>query len=207
MTHHLVTYLLAVLVFVAIPGPATMLTIARSAALGVPVGLVTAVGIACGDLFHASLTVVGVAALVAASPWLLDLVKSAGAAYLLWLGLRTLVTTHVGRKARVTMSDADLWHAFGQAVLIEILNPKTALFFLSFLPQFVDASYGDVRTQLAVLALVFVSASLGSTAIFALAAGKLAFRLRGDGASGRWGARLAGSVYLLLGMRLLLQVR
>ncbi|MEO1455738.1 MAG: LysE family translocator, partial [Pseudomonadota bacterium] len=127
----LMTYALIVLGFVFIPGPATLLTVARATTSGTRVGIATGAGITAGDFLHTLMAVVGISAIIAASATLFALVKQAGAAYLVYLGLRAIfdqATPDLGQ-GRVPIT-AGL--AFRQAILAEVLNPKTALFFVAF---------------------------------------------------------------------------
>ncbi|MEM6545763.1 MAG: LysE family translocator, partial [Pseudomonadota bacterium] len=132
----LLTYSLIVVGFVFIPGPATLLTIARASTSGTKVGIATGAGITVGDLLHTMMAVAGISAIIATSAVLFSIVKYLGAAYLVFLGVKAIferVPNDQGpRLLRITALQA-----FRQAVLAEVLNPKTALFFLAFLPQFV----------------------------------------------------------------------
>lgn len=115
------------------PGPAVILTLARSIGSGTRTGIATGAGIAAGDMLHTLAAVVGLSAILMTSAWAYELVKYAGAAYLIYLGFMALRKHRPGPDISETDQIA-AWPAFRQAVLIEILNPKTALFFLSFLP-------------------------------------------------------------------------
>ena len=202
----LITYVLIVLGFVFIPGPATFLTIARATSSGARVGIATGAGIAAGDLLHTFMAIVGISAVIAASALLFSIIKYLGAAYLIYLGIRAIL-----QKAPVDLAGAKLevttGQAFRQAILAEILNPKTALFFLAFLPQFVDPESGSVAIQLAVLGGIFVLLGLLSTVIFALGAGHNGQYLRRHPAVLKWQGKVIGSLYCALGVRLALQER
>jgi threonine/homoserine/homoserine lactone efflux protein len=147
---------------------------------------------------------VGLSAVLMTSALAFSLVKYAGAAYLIYLGIRALLE----RGEDLQLGSARLVNAplaFRQAVLAEVLNPKTALFFLAFLPQFVDPEQGSVAAQLAVLGLVFVAMSAVYTALIAFAAGHVAGWLARHRSIVRWQGRFIGAIYLGLGMRLALQ--
>src|SRR4029077_6458817 len=123
----LTTYILGLLGFVFIPGPATLLTVARATSSGTRVGIATGLGIAVGDIIHTAMAVFGVSALIYASAFLFSLVKYAGAAYLVYLGLRAILAkAPAGLSLDSTRRSAA---AFKQAIIAEVLNPKTALFF------------------------------------------------------------------------------
>ncbi|MEM9145855.1 MAG: LysE family translocator [Pseudomonadota bacterium] len=202
----LVTYLAVLLGFVFLPGPAVLMTLARASTGGTRVGLATGLGIAVGDLVHTALAVLGISAVILASATLFTLIKYAGAAYLVYLGLRAIweradlaPPQHGGRLTAAS--------AFRQGVLIEVLNPKSALFFLAFLPQFVEPANGLVWLQLTVFGVLFVLAGFLSTAITAFAAGGLGHWLRRHPAVMRWQGKVVGGIYCALGLRLALQER
>ena len=202
----LLTFIVVVLGFVFIPGPATLLTVARAASSGTKVGIATGAGVAAGDLLHTFMAVVGISAIIATSALLFSIVKYAGAAYLVYLGIRAILAkapTSFG--ASVLPISAS--QAFRQAILAEMLNPKTALFFLAFLPQFVRPENGSVVLQLTVLGIVFVLLGLLSTVVFAVSAGSLGNFLRRNPKVLKWQGKVVGSIYCALGARLALQER
>ena len=200
----LVTYLAILLGFVFIPGPAVILTLARATSSGTRVGLATGLGIAVGDLIHTAMAVIGLSALILASAFLFNLVKYLGAAYLVYLGIRAIL-----EKSQAGLGGNGLGlrpgAAFRQAVLAEVLNPKSALFFLAFLPQFVQPENGSVALQLTVLGVLFVLMGLLSTVIFACGAGWIGGFLRCNPVVLRWQGKVVGGVYIALGARLALQ--
>lgn len=202
----LLTYIAVVLGLFLIPGPAVLLVLARSSVGGHRVGIATGLGIATGDMLHTAMATLGLSAVLMTSALAFSLVKYAGAAYLIYLGIRALMERGEDlRLAQSRLIDAPL--AFRQAVLAELLNPKTALFFLAFLPQFVHPERGSVVAQLAVLGLVFVIMSAIYTALIALAAGQVAGWLTRHRSIGRWQGRVIGVIYLGLGVRMALQQR
>jgi threonine/homoserine/homoserine lactone efflux protein len=202
----LVTYVSIVIGFVFIPGPATLLTVARATSSGTRVGIATGLGIAVGDIVHTAMAVVGISAILYASALLFSLVKSLGAAYLIYLGIRAMLST-ASAPAAAGGTALDARDAFRQAILSEILNPKTALFFLAFLPQFVHPMNGPVPLQLLSLGMILVSLGLFSTIVFAVGAGRLGAFLRRNPTVVRWQGKVVGTVYCALGVRLALQER
>ena len=202
----LIAYILIVLGFVFIPGPATLLTMARAASSGTKVGIATGAGIAAGDVIHTSMAIVGLSAIIATSALLFSLVKYAGAGFLIYLGIRAMIDKAPigldGGTPAITVS-----RAFRQAMLTEVLNPKTALFFLAFLPQFVRPEHGSVTIQLAILGIVFVLLGLLSTVVFAVGAGRLGNLLRRHPAVVKWQGKVVGTIYCAVGVRLALQER
>lgn len=192
--------------FVFIPGPATLLTVARATTSGTRVGIATGAGITFGDVLHTLMAVIGISAIIAASATLFTLIKIAGAGYLVYLGLKAIfekVSVDLGQ-GRVPITAPQ---AFRQAVLAEVLNPKTALFFLAFLPQFVQPEQGQVALQLAILGIVFALIGFFSTIVYSVAAGVLGGFLRRNPAVLRWQGKVVGTIYCALGLRLALQER
>ncbi|MCA1362700.1 LysE family translocator [Bradyrhizobium sp. IC3069] len=202
----LITYVLIVLGFVFIPGPATLLTMARAASSGTKVGIATGAGIAAGDLVHTGMAIVGLSAIIATSALLFSIVKYAGAGFLIYLGIRAMLD-----KAPIALNGGappiGAGRAFREAVLTEVLNPKTALFFLAFLPQFVKPEHGAPALQLAILGVVFVLLGLLSTIVFAVGAGRLGNLLRRHPAVVKWQGKVVGTIYCAVGVRLALQER
>ena len=202
----MMTYCAVVLGFVFIPGPATLLTVARATTSGTKVGIATGAGIAAGDLVHTLMAVVGISAVIAASAMLFSIVKYIGAAYLIYLGIRALLEkTSVNPSAGAVRISAG--QAFSQAILAEVLNPKTALFFLAFLPQFVRPEIGSITLQLIILGIIFVGLGFVSTIVFAVGASGLGNFLRRNPSVMKWQGKVVGGVYCALGVRLALQER
>ncbi|BBO15268.1 MULTISPECIES: LysE family translocator [Bradyrhizobium] len=200
----LLTYIAVVLGLFLIPGPAVLLVLGRASVGGHRVGIATGLGIATGDLLHTAMATLGLSAVLMTSALAFSLVKYAGAAYLIYLGIRAFMERGEDIKlAQSRLVDASL--AFRQAVLAELLNPKTALFFLAFLPQFVHFEKGSVVAQLAILGLIFVIMSAIYTALIALVAGQVAGWLTRHRSIGRWQGRVIGVIYLGLGVRMALQ--
>lgn len=202
----LITYVAIVIGFVFIPGPATVLTVARATSSGTRVGLATGLGIAVGDIIHTALAVLGISAIILASAFLFSLIKYLGAAYLVYLGIRAIFEkppASVGKQP-IALTPAD---AFRQGILAEVLNPKTAMFFLAFLPQFVKPENGSVFLQLTTLGIIMVALGLTSTILFALCAGSVGGFLKRNPTVVKWQGRVVGSIYCALGLRLALQER
>jgi threonine/homoserine/homoserine lactone efflux protein len=179
-TAHLTAFLAAAVVLAAIPGPGMLYVLARTLAHGRGAGLRSTMGTAAGGLGHVVAAAVGLSALLMTSALAFSAVKYAGAAYLIWLGVRTLAGL---REPAEAVRDGG-GPAFRQGMLTELLNPKTALFFLTFLPQFVQPERGPVAPQL--LALGCVSVALNSSADVVVAA--LGGRIR-TALSPRWWRR------------------
>lgn len=203
----LITYIAIVLGFVFIPGPATLLTVARATSSGTKVGIATGVGIAAGDIIHTFMAIVGISAIIAASANLFNIVKYFGAAYLLYLGIQAILSKTPADPATASALPITAQNAFRQAVLVEVLNPKTALFFLAFLPQFVRPENESVALQLMILGIIFVLLGLLSCVVFAVSAGSLGNYLRRNPSVLKWQSKVVGGIYCGLGVRLAFQGR
>jgi len=202
----LITYLAILTGFVFIPGPAVLLTLARAASAGTRVGIATGLGIAVGDLVHTAVAVLGLSTILAASALLFNVIKYLGAGYLILLGIKAMLA-RTDRLAIEGASALPAGKALRQAIIAEILNPKSALFFLAFLPQFVRPENGTVSAQLAVLGVLFVIMGVVSTMVFAIGAGGIGGFLRRHPAVVRWQGKVVGAIYCAVGIRLALQER
>jgi threonine/homoserine/homoserine lactone efflux protein len=191
-------FLLAGIVLVIVPGPNILYIVARGVHQGRTAGLVSALGVETGTLVHVAAAALGVSALLASSAAAFAVVKYAGAAYLLWLGVRTLLAKDAAREA-APPPPASLRVIFWQGVAVNVLNPKTALFFLAFLPQFVDPTLGSAGMQILVLGCLLTALGLASDGVYALLAGGIGSWLKGS-ARFRSGERwVVGATYLGLG--------
>jgi threonine/homoserine/homoserine lactone efflux protein len=188
-------FCLAALALLAIPGPAVLYIVVQSAGQGRRVGLASVAGVHVGSLVHVTAAVAGLSALVLASPVAFNVVKYAGAGYLVYLGVRKLLE----RDDRAPVDEArpaPVREALLRGIVVNVLNPKTALFFLAFLPQFVDADRGGVWSQALVLGLVFIGLGLVTDSLYALAAGTIGGVIRRKRRLVRYGS---GVVYATLG--------
>jgi threonine/homoserine/homoserine lactone efflux protein len=185
---------LAALALLAIPGPAVLYIVVQSAEQGRRVGLASVGGVHLGTLIHVAAASAGLSALIVASSVAFSAVKYAGAAYLVYLGVRKLLARD--RQARPEREDQSLRRAFARGAIVNALNPKTALFFLAFLPQFVSPDRGGVWSQALVLGFVFVGLGLVTDSLYALAAGTVGGVLRRKRNAVRYGS---GLVFIALG--------
>lgn len=200
----LATYIVVVLGLMVIPGPATLLTIARAVSGGRRVGLATGFGIAAGDFVHTAMATFGLSALLATSALAFEIVKYAGVAYLIYLGIKAFLSK--SENLELPSAKAILpRQAFRQGFFTEILNPKTALFFLSFLPQFVHPENGSAILQFALLGMIFVALSVVVTSLLTFGAGTVGRWLRRKPRAGKWLGKMIGTLYMALGVRLALQ--
>ena len=207
-TATLVTFVIVVLGLFLVPGPAVLLVLTRTAQGGRRVGIATGAGIATGDLVHTLLAAVGLSALLMTSALAFGVVKLCGAGYLLWLGVKAFLEkpSPAGRSVDAAVAPAvSASRAFWQAIPAELLNPKTALFFLAFMPQFVHAERGHALAQFLILGLVFVAMSLAYSTALAFAIrpiGRLVGRL---GWLQRWKGKIIGAIFISLGVRVAFQ--
>jgi threonine/homoserine/homoserine lactone efflux protein len=193
----LLLFVPASLALLVIPGPAVAFIVARSLQQGRAAGLVSVLGIHTGSVVHVAAAAAGLSALIATSAVAFTAVKFAGAGYLLFLGIRQL-------RAREDPAAADPepephWRLFRSGVVVNVLNPKTAIFFLAFLPQFADPARGPVWIQAVVLGSVFMLLGMLTDSSYALAAGTLGARFRGSARVRRLTGRISGGVYMALG--------
>lgn len=197
----LLAFLAAALVFALMPGPAILYATARTLAGGRRAGLMAALGIALGGYIHVVAAAAGLSALFHAVPTVYALVKLAGAAYLVWLGFGMIRSTALSASPLVAPRSPA--RAFRQSILVELLNPKTALFFVAFLPQFADpAAALPVWAQLLVLGSV-VNLMFGAADLAAVfAASSLATRIGRSPRAVAWMNRAGGALLMGLGLRL-----
>ena len=185
---------LAALALLAIPGPAVLYIVVQSADQGRRAGLASVAGVHLGTLVHVAAASAGLSAVIVASSVAFSAVKYAGAAYLIYLGVRKLLDRDA--QTRVERTREPLRRAFARGTIVNALNPKTALFFLAFLPQFVVPDRGGVWSQALVLGFVFVGLGLVTDSLYALAAGTVAGLLRRQRDAVRYGS---GIVFIALG--------
>lgn len=173
--HRFLLFFAAALLLAITPGPGIFYVLARSLAGGKREGILSSLGTFVGGLFHVFAAALGLSAILAASAVAFHTVKYAGAAYLVWLGVRMIRT----RNAEMTVqATAPSKGAFRQGILTEVLNPKTALFFLSFIPQFVAPAHGHVFLQFAVLGSVSVSLNTAADLLVVTMASPLEHKLK-----------------------------
>jgi threonine/homoserine/homoserine lactone efflux protein len=191
----LLLFAAASLALLAVPGPAVIYLVTRSATQGRSAGFVSVLGVETGTFAYALAAAAGLTGLVAASETGFTIVRFAGAAYLVYLGVRRLLER--GDVARVAPSARS--RLFLRGLLVQLLNPKIAVFFLAFLPQFVDADRGSVVVQSLILGTLFTVLAILGDGAYVLAADAVSGRLRRGGGLRRL-ARLSGGVYIGLGV-------
>jgi threonine/homoserine/homoserine lactone efflux protein len=197
-------FLVAALALNFAPGPDMLYVLGRSLGQGRKAGVVSALGIFAGCLVHITAAALGLAALLEASATAYNVIRYAGAAYLLYLGARMLLNKDAQNELSPGASPppTSLSRIFTQGDITNILNPKVAMFFVAFLPQFVNAARGSVVFQIAVLGLIFdVGGTLVNIAV-AFFAGHIGNRLRQSPRAARLQRWFTGSIFIGLGIRL-----
>jgi len=193
-------FVAAALALLLVPGPAVLYVVTRSVDQGRPAGLASVLGVGIGSLVHITFAAIGLSALLASSAAAFSAVKWLGAAYLIWLGLQRLLTQGE-EDAPAAVEPERLSRVFLHGV-VNVLNPKTALFFLAFLPQFVDPARGAAWMQIVMLGATFVAVGLCTDSLYALLGGTAGdwLRRKSQGESFRWMRRyVPGGVYIALG--------
>lgn len=195
----LIAFGAAAYLFALFPGPAVLYIVTRSIEQGRMAGVVSVAGIATGNLVHVVAATLGLSALVMSSATAFTVVKYAGAAYLIYLGIREILDRDPGDRQDEAAHHRGLSHLYGQGVLVATLNPKTALFFLAFLPQFVDPSSGPVTAQIALLGILLVVITAVSDTSYALLSGTVGNWFRGNARLARRRRVFNGTMYIGLG--------
>jgi threonine/homoserine/homoserine lactone efflux protein len=180
------------------PGPAVLYIVARSVEQGRRAGLVSVLGIEAGGLFHVIAAAAGLSAILMSSALAFDIVKYLGAAYLIYMGIRALRAKDI--PTDVVIERKSHRQLFTQGVIVNILNPKLALFFFAFLPQFVDPAQGSASLQFLLLGLIFIAIATVTDSGYALAAGTAGGWLQRNPHFQRFQRYVAGTVYIGLGI-------
>jgi len=202
----LLVFIAAGLLLNITPGPDVLYIVGRSIGQGRIAGLVSVLGISTGCLFHVASAALGLSALMLALPLAYDVVRYAGAAYLVWLGVRALASKSSPLHVQHVAPER-LGRVFRQGVVTNVLNPKVALFFLAFLPQFTDPARGPVSLQIALLGLLFIANGTIVCVGYALAASWLGEWLKSRYDVATWLNRAMGGLFVGLGVKLALESR
>ena len=192
-------FILAALTLLLTPGPAVLYIVARSMDQGRLAGMVSVLSVEVGNFAHVVAATLGLSALLLSSALAFTVVKYLGAAYLVYLGLRRIFSRETALST-VSIERQSLGKVFSQGVVVAILNPKTALFFLAFLPQFVDPARGNLTVQLFTLGSIFVLMAIVTDSLYALLAGTIGQSLKNAPHFLKAERYLVGSVYIGLGL-------
>ena len=194
-------FILAALVVLIVPGPGVLYVVTRSLTQGLPAGLISVLGLAAGAFVHVIAAAAGLSALLLASATAFGIVKFLGAFYLIYLGLRAILARQPA--AEISMPEADsLRQVFVDGVVVSILNPKIAVFFLAFLPQFISKDGGSISHQFLFLGLIYVGLAICTDGAYALFASSLRNLLNRRFLLGPAPRIASGFVYLGLGASL-----
>ena len=184
------------------PGPDMIYTAARSLSQGIKAGIFSALGIFVGCLFHTTAAVFGLSKIIEESILLFSIIKYAGAAYLIYLGVRSLLKNTKNQKEIETLSKLTNRKIFFQGMLTNILNPKVAIFFLSFLPQFINPQSSYLREQIAFLGLWFDTQGAATLVLVACAVGAFKNLLQKNKAFWHWQKKITGVILIGLGVKM-----
>lgn len=195
----LVLFASAAFALIVVPGPVVLYVVARSVEQGCIAGLVSVLGASVGALVHIVAAALGLSALLASSALAFSAVKYLGAAYLIYLGVRKLLSRPHAAEADDVVRQP-LRKIFFEGVVVNVLNPKSAIFFLAFLPQFVAVPQGNIEAQILVLGAVFVAIGLLSDGVYALLAGSFGSWLKKSRRFLSVQHYLSGAVYIALGL-------
>lgn len=192
-------FVAATLVFLVTPGPAVIYIVSRSLYQGRSAGVASTLGLSVGLLFHVGAAVAGLSAILATSAVAYSAVRWIGGAYLVYLGLRTLFGDRSSAQ-RAELRRKTLRRVFVDGIVVNVFNPKPALFLMAFLPQFTHPEAGSIPQQIAFLGLTIVVIAMVTDLAYAIAAGSLRFWFVERGSSFRAGRYLVGSTYVGLGL-------
>jgi threonine/homoserine/homoserine lactone efflux protein len=192
-------FLGASLALLLAPGPAVLYIVARSVNQGRVAGLVSVLGVETANFLHASAAALGLSAILVSSALAFDVVKYLGAAYLIYLGVRKILVRAEKAKEEATKPEG-LSRIYSQGFVVNLLNPKTALFFFAFLPQFADPSTGQVALQMFVLGVMFVLMAIVTDGCYALLASSIAGQLKSNRNFEQTQRYFTGLIYIGLGV-------
>jgi threonine/homoserine/homoserine lactone efflux protein len=196
-------FLVAAMMLTLAPGPDNIYVLTRGIAQGKKAGLVAALGFSSGLFFHTLLAMLGFAAIIKAYPAAYHFLQYAGAAYLVYLGIRTLRSA-ASMSLDATMAPVSLSRIYWQSVIANILNPKVTLFFIAFLPQFINVQAGHVAWQMLLLAVVFILQALAIFSAIAFFSGIVGAYFKRQARAALYLNRLAGCAFVGLGIRIAL---
>jgi threonine/homoserine/homoserine lactone efflux protein len=192
-------FVVAALALLLVPGPAVLYITARSASQGRLAGLISVLAIETANFTQAVAAALGLAAILYSSAMAFNVVKYLGAAYLIYLGIHKLLFSS-DKKSEDTIERESLWRIYWQGFAVNILNPKAALFFFAFLPQFVNPERGSATAQTLMLGMIFVGLAIITDSMYALVASSVAGKLRGSKNFRKGGRFFAGLIYIGLGI-------
>jgi RhtB (resistance to homoserine/threonine) family protein len=201
--HQFLIFLSVAILLNVVPGPDHVYIVSRTVAQGRFSGFLSSWGVCTGAMVYVVATALGISAVIASSATAFMVVKLMGAAYLVWLGIQALQSHGVSFQVDTSLTNkTTLWRIYRQGVLVDILNPKVAVFFIAFLPQFVDQSKGTAWWQMIVLGAIVIVIAIIYETVLILGAGMISRRLRNNKKIGKWLDRTLGCVLIALGLSL-----
>ncbi|UII29844.1 LysE family translocator [Fulvivirga ulvae] len=196
----LITFIFASILLLVIPGPAVFFVVAKSIDQGRTAGVVSVLGIQLGTLVHLLAAALGISAILVSSAMAFNVIKYAGAAYLIYMGIKSLTAKTETPDINMKFEKQKLSKVFFQGAIVNILNPKTALFFFAFLPQFIAPGTTSSTWQIFTLGLIFIALSIISDSIYALLAGSIKSYLHRNPVRLKFQKYISGCLYILLGI-------
>lgn len=196
---HLAIFITATIALLIIPGPTVLYIVARSLEQGRIAGFISVLGIGCASIVHVIFAALGLSALIMQFVLAFNMIKIFGAAYLVYLGIRTLMNQNRPTEVSV-IKTIKLSQVFMQGFIVNLFNPKTALFFLAFLPQFADPSRGPIWLQICILGAIFVGIAIVNDGLLALIAGTTKKFFTGSMITAQVQKYISGTIYIILGL-------
>ncbi|MEW9094969.1 MAG: LysE family translocator [Clostridiaceae bacterium] len=202
-------FMLATFLLNITPGPDMIYVSTRSIQQGTKIGIISSFGIAAGQVVHIIAAALGMSAILAKSTLAFNILKYTGAVYLVYLGITTFIKNSKEKEVDhvIPIKNDSLLKIFFQGVLTSIFNPKVAIFFLSFLPQFINENAGNTVIQILILGIYFIFSSTTVSIIISIVTGKTGSLFKGTSKSKLWLERTTGTVFLLLGLKLALSTQ
>ncbi len=194
-------FILAALVVLVLPGPGVLYVVTRSLVQGRRTGLISVLGLSVGALVQVAVATAGLSAILLTSATSFGIVKLVGACYLIYLGIRALLSEY-SESEEINPKLGSFYRIFIDGIVISVFNPKIAIFFLAFLPQFIVPEYGEITQQFLLLGLLYVALALCTDSAYALMASSIRGFLRVKFLQGSALQRLSGVIYLGLGLSL-----
>jgi len=201
------TFIGIAMVLNAAPGPDVLYIITKTISGGKKIGFASSWGVCTGALFHVFLAAVGLSAILLTSAVAFMIVKYIGVIYLLYLAYQSFKSSGTRFDIKSKKIDDTFWKVFRQGVLIDILNPKVAIFFMAFLPQFIREGYGSIPFQFIYLGVVIILIAIVIEGIYVLFASKISSKLRKNKKYGIWLDRVVGTMFIGLGVKLALNLQ
>lgn len=205
-------YIAAAAAVTLAPGPDTIFVLATGVQTGTRAGIAATLGIATGCLAHAAMAALGLSALIAASPVAFDVLRIAGAIYLLWIGAKALHAAAATWRNRAplpaqTLGEATVWQAYRRGAITNVLNPKVGIFYMAFLPQFANPALGNLAVQILLLAAIHIVLGIIWLSTLAAVSGRATASLARNNRVRAWLDGVAGTIYIALGVRMFITER